>query len=266
MFLDYDFKCKIIDTHCHLDSEAYFGYLDEMLYNAFENGIDKIIIPGASLQDLPRAREIAHRYKGVYFACGVHPYDIDDFDIDILKEFIKDEKCVAVGECGLDYYYLKADDVEIKNEQKKVFQMQIHLAMEYNKPLIIHIREANEDSFNILNKYADRLCGGVLHCFNASKLLLNLAKKGFYFGIGGILTFKNAKNLLAILPEIPKEALLLETDGPYLTPEPHRGKVNDPILTHFVALKIAQILGITKEEVVNITNLNADRLFFKVIK
>ncbi|MCR6590584.1 TatD-related deoxyribonuclease [Campylobacter insulaenigrae] len=263
MFLDYDFKNKIIDTHCHLDSEAYFGYLNEMLCNAFENGIDKIIIPGASLQDLPRAREIAHRYKNVYFACGVHPYDIDDFDIDILREFITDEKCVAVGECGLDYYRLKADDIKIKDKQKEIFEIQICLAIESNKPLIVHVREANEDSFNILDRYADKLRGGVLHCFNASELLLNLAKKGFYYGIGGVLTFKNAKNLLAILPKIPKEAVILETDGPYLTPEPHRGKINDPILTHFVAQKISQILDISKEEVIKITNLNANRLFFQ---
>lgn len=266
MFLDCDFGDKIIDTHCHLDNQAYFGYLDEMLCNAFANGIDKIIIPGADIKDLPRAREIAHRYEGVYFACGVHPYDINEFDIEILKEFITDDKCIAVGECGLDYYRLKSEDVKIKEKQKEVFISQINLALEYNKPLIVHVRDANEDSYNILNSYADRLNGGVLHCFNASELLLNLSKKGFYFGIGGVLTFKNAKNLLEILPKIPKEKLLLETDGPYLTPEPHRGKTNDPILAHFVVQKIAQILNITKNEVAKITNLNANKLFFQGIK
>ncbi|BEK13978.1 TatD family hydrolase [Campylobacter lari] len=263
MFLDCDFSEKIIDTHCHLDSQAYFGYLDEMLNHAFANGVDKIIIPGADIKDLPRAREIAHDYENVYFSCGVHPYDIDDFDLDVLKEFINDKKCVAVGECGLDYYRLRADENEIKVKQKEVFIAQIQLAIEYKKPLIVHVREANEDSFNILKTHAKDLQGGVLHCFNASELLLQLADDGFYFGIGGVLTFKNAKKLVEVLPKIPKDKLVLETDGPYLTPEPHRGKVNDPILTHFVAQKMAELLNLSKNEIIKLTNFNANRLFFQ---
>lgn len=263
MFLDCDFENKIIDTHCHLDSQAYFGYLDEMLNHAFANGVDKIIIPGTDIKDLPRAREIAHDYENVYFSCGVHPYDIDDFDLDILKEFINDKKCVAVGECGLDYYRLRADEDEIKVKQKEVFIAQIQLAIEYKKPLIVHVREANEDSFNILKTHAKDLQGGVLHCFNASELLLQLADDGFYFGIGGVLTFKNAKKLVEVLPKIPKDKLVLETDGPYLTPEPHRGKVNDPILTHFVAQKMAELLNLSKNEIIKLTNFNANRLFFQ---
>ncbi|QOR01813.1 TatD family hydrolase [Campylobacter sp. 2014D-0216] len=263
MFLDCDFSEKIIDTHCHLDSQAYFGCLNEMLNHAFDNGIDKIIIPGADIKDLPRAREIAHRYEKVFFSCGVHPYDIDDFDLDILKEFINDKKCIAVGECGLDYYRLNADDDAVKAKQKEVFIAQIQLAIEYKKPLIVHVRDANEDSYKILKNYAKDLQGGVLHCFNASELLLSLADDGFYFGIGGVLTFKNAKKLVEILPKIPKEKLVLETDGPYLTPEPHRGKVNDPILTHFVAQKIADLLNFSKSEIIKLTNLNANRLFFQ---
>ncbi|MBX1885777.1 TatD family hydrolase [Campylobacter peloridis] len=265
MFLDCDFDEKIIDTHCHLDHQAYFGYLDEMLKHAFASGVDKIIIPGADINDLPRAREIAHAYENVYFACGVHPYDIDDFNLDVLKEFINDKKCVAVGECGLDYYRLKSDDLHIKNKQKEIFIAQIEFAIEYKKPLIIHVRDANEDSFWILKKYAKDLQGGVLHCFNASELLLELANSGFYFGIGGVLTFKNAKKLVEILPKIPKDKLVLETDGPYLTPEPHRGKVNDPILTHFVVQKIATLLNLSKNEVIKLTNFNANRLFFQGI-
>ncbi|AJC86160.1 TatD family hydrolase [Campylobacter sp. RM16704] len=263
MFLDCSFIEKIIDTHCHLDNQAYFGVLDEMLKHAFVNGVDKIIIPGADIKDLPRAREIAHIYENVYFACGVHPYDIDDFDLDILKEFINDKKCVAVGECGLDYYRLKSDDLHIKTKQKEIFITQIEFAIEYKKPLIIHVRDANEDSFNILKTYAQDLRGGVLHCFNASELLLQLANNGFYFGMGGVLTFKNAKNLVEILPKIPKDKLVLETDGPYLSPEPYRGKINDPILTHYVAEKIAQILNLDKYEIIKLTNNNANRLFFQ---
>lgn len=263
MFLNLSFEDKIIDTHCHLDSQSYFGCLDEMLTHAFANGIAKIIIPGADIKDLPRAREISHKYENVFFSCGVHPYDIDDFDLDILREYALDEKCVAIGECGLDYFRLKSENLELKTRQKEVFEKQILLAIELNKPLIIHIRDANEDSFNLLMKYAKELNKkGVLHCFNASKLLLELAKEGFYFGIGGVLTFKNAKNLVEILPQIPKENLVIETDAPYLTPEPYRGRINDPILTHFVASKMAEILNIEKKELIKLTNKNAEKLFF----
>ena len=138
------------------------------------------------------------------------------------------------------------------------------MAVELNLPVILHIRDANEDSFNILKEYASRLVAAVLHCYNASPLLLELAKMGeFYFGIGGVLTFKNAKNLFQILPQIPRDRLLLETDAPYLTPEPFRGKRNEPAFTRLVAAKMAEILNLKEEEVMQITTKNAKKIFTK---
>ncbi|CAM3460878.1 TatD family hydrolase [Campylobacter upsaliensis] len=263
MFLNLEFKDEgtIIDTHCHLDDERYFDDLDELLKHSFNNGIEKIIIPGADIKDLPRACEIAHSYENVFFAAGVHPYELKSYDEEILRAYLKDEKCVAVGECGLDYYRLK-DEGE-KKLQKDCFLAQIQLAKEFKKPIIIHTREANEDTYHILKEHTKELCGGVLHCFNASKLLLGLADDGFYFGIGGVLTFKNAKNLVEILPQIPREKLLIETDAPYLTPEPFRGRRNEPLLTHFVADKMSELLNLSKDELLRLCLKNSKALFFK---
>lgn len=265
MFLELEFRdeFKIIDTHCHLDSESFYDDLGEVLLHAFENGIDSIIIPGADIEDLPRAREIAHSHERVFYAAGVHPYELCTFDENILRECLKDSKCVAVGECGLDYYRLKSEDVEFKKTQKEFFIFQLELAKEFQKPVIVHSRDANEDTYEILKKHSRELCGGVLHCFNASKRLLELADEGFYFGIGGVLTFKNAKNLVEILPQIPKDRLLLETDAPYLAPEPFRGKRNDPLLTQKVADKMSEILGLPRGELLELCFKNSQKLFFK---
>lgn len=269
MFLNLEFKdgFKIIDTHCHLDSEVFKDDLDEILQHAFNNGIEKIIIPGADIKDLPRAAQIAHSYENVFFAAGVHPYELDDYNEAILRQYLQDEKCVAVGECGLDYFRFKSEIVEEREQekelQKELFIAQLQLAIEYKKPVIIHSREANNDTYEILHKYSKNLVGGVLHCFNASEHLLRLGDEGFYFGIGGVLTFKNAKNLAEILPKIPKEKLLLETDAPYLTPEPYRGKRNDPLLTQLVANKMSEILNLPREELLELCFNNSKKLFFK---
>jgi len=252
----------IIDTHTHLDDERYNDDLDEVIKRAKEQGVKKFIIPGADPKTLPKAVEIAQKYDDVYFAVGVHPYDAKNYDRAYLEQFITHPKCVAVGECGLDYYRLPESQEEIEKEkalQKEVFIDQIDLANSYNKPLIVHIREANKDSFDILQEYAKT--AGVLHCFNASEMLLDLAKKDFYFGIGGVLTFKNAKKLVEVLPKIPDDKLLLETDSPYLTPHPYRGKRNEPAYTTLVLEKMAQLKGMDKKELEKIILENTYRLF-----
>ncbi|EDP6568267.1 TatD family deoxyribonuclease [Campylobacter jejuni] len=269
MFLNLDFQdgLRIVDTHCHLDSEAFKDDLDETLNRAFKNGIEKIIIPGADIKDLPYAATIAHKYKNIFFAAGVHPYEIDNYDEKILRQYLCDEKCVAVGECGLDYFRFKSDLAEEiqkeKENQKKIFIAQLELAIEFKKPVIIHSREANHDTYEILHGYSKDLVGGVLHCFNVSEHLLTLFEEGFYFGIGGVLTFKNAKKLVEILPKIPKDKLLLETDAPYLTPEPYRGKRNEPLLTQFVANKMCEVLNLSRKELLEICFNNSEKLFFK---
>ncbi len=181
-----------------------------------------------------------------------------------MESFINHPKCVAIGECGLDYYRLSENEYEKQDNiklQKEVFIAQINLAKKYKKPLIIHIRDASNDSKAILLEHNAKEVGGVLHCFNADEQLLSLAKENFYFGIGGVLTFKNAKKLVNVLPKIPLDKLVLETDAPYLTPEPFRGRRNEPLYTKYVASKVAEVLNMSMEDVEELTTTNAKRLF-----
>ena len=252
----------IIDTHCHLDDDRYRDDLDEVINRAKEAGVEKFIIPGADPDTLDRAVEISQNYDDIYFAVGIHPYDADRYSDDILLKYINHSKCVAVGECGLDYFRLPKDEDEknqIKELQKRVFISQIKIANKYNKPLIVHIRDASRDSQEILEKYAgDR--GGVLHCFNADRELLKLSDK-FYYGIGGVLTFKNARKLVEVFPDIPKDRLLIETDAPYLTPHPHRGERNEPSYCRLVLEKMAELSDIDSSEIEAICRENTNRLF-----
>ena len=186
------------------------------------------------------------------------------YDEAIMEKYINHPKCIAVGECGLDYFRLPDDEEEKKANiklQKEVFIAQIEFAKKVKKPLIVHIREASNDSRQILMDYDAKEVGGVLHCYNASEHLLPLSEHNFYFGIGGVLTFKNAKKLVEVLPKIPQEKIIVETDGPYLTPHPHRGKRNEPIYTKLVVQKIAELLDLEENETEKITTNNAIRLF-----
>lgn len=195
---------------------------------------------------------------------GIHPYDIDMYEEDTMNKYVNHPKCIAIGECGLDYYRLPEDEEEkIANikKQKEVFIAQIEFAKRVKKPLIVHIRDASNDSRQILMDYNAKEVGGVLHCYNASEHLLPLAEHNFYFGIGGVLTFKNAKKLVEVLPKIPKDKLLIETDAPYLTPHPHRGERNEPYYTVFVSKKMSELLEISDEEIQKLTTKNAQKLF-----
>lgn len=195
---------------------------------------------------------------------GIHPYDIDKFDEVTMEKYVNHPKCIAIGECGLDYFRLPEDEIEKQEnikKQKEVFIAQIEFAKKVKKPLIVHIREASNDSRQILVDYNAKEVGGVLHCYNASEHLLPLAEHNFYFGIGGVLTFKNAKKLVEVLPKIPKDKLLIETDAPYLTPHPHRGERNEPYYTVFVAQKMAELLQINEDEIQKLTTNNAKKLF-----
>ena len=189
---------------------------------------------------------------------------MEQYDESIMEKYINHPKCIAVGECGLDYYRLPEDEKEKKQniaKQKEVFISQIEFAKKVKKPLIVHIREASDDSREILIDYNAKEVGGVLHCYNASEHLLLLSEHNFYFGIGGVLTFKNAKKLVEVLPKIPQDKLLVETDGPYLTPHPFRGKRNEPAYTNYVVDKISDLLELSKEEVEKITTNNTITLF-----
>ncbi|WP_300366939.1 TatD family hydrolase [Hydrogenimonas sp.] len=254
----------IIDTHCHLDDPRFDDDLDAVIERAKAHGVEGFLIPGADTGTLEKARKIAHAHPEVFYAAGVHPYDIDSYDEALLLEHLKDAKCIAVGECGLDYYRLPEEETEKHEEiaaQKRIFGLQIELAKRTGKPLIIHIRDASSDSMQMLIDHDAREVGGVLHCYNADEQLLKLAEHHFYFGIGGVITFKNAKKLPHILPKIPKERIIVETDAPYLTPHPYRGKRNEPWYTVFVVEKIADILEMSVSEVETLTTENAQRLF-----
>lgn len=254
----------IIDTHCHLDDSRYIDDIDEVVRRAIDGGVGRFIIPAADPKTLAKAVELSEKYDEIFFSVGVHPYDAVHYDRGELEKYIKHPKCVAVGECGLDYYRLPKSDDDIKAEkklQKEVFMDQIELANKYNKPLIIHIRDASNDSLEILEQYAGEK-GGVLHCYNADHQLLKLAKKNFYFGIGGVLTFSNARKLVEVYPEIPIDRLIIETDAPYLTPHPHRGERNEPYFCNFIASKMSELSNISKENICEITTNNAIRLFW----
>ncbi|RXJ87066.1 hydrolase TatD [Arcobacter sp. CECT 8985] len=254
----------IIDTHCHLDNEQYYEDIDAVIKKALDSNVKGFLIPGADPKDLPRAVKLAEKYDEVYFAVGVHPYDARAYDIEIMKKYVTHPKCIAIGECGLDYFRLPEDEKEKEEElaiQKDIFIKQIEFAKEVKKPLIVHVRNASNDSKKILLDYNAGDVGGVLHCFNADEQLLTLAKHNFYFGIGGVLTFKNARKLIQVFPKIPKEKIIIETDGPYLTPHPHRGKRNEPFYTTLVASKISELLEISVEEVEEFTTKNAKTLF-----
>lgn len=253
----------IIDTHCHLDDERYNDDIEEVLANAQSKGVEKFIIPGADPETLERAVTLAEKYSSIYFSVGVHPYDAKNYQRDFLEKFVNHPKCVAIGECGLDYFRLPETDEEINEEkalQKEVFVDQILWAKSLGKPLIVHVRDASADALALLEEYAGEV-GGVLHCYNADESLLKLAKRNFYYGIGGVLTFKNARKLINVYGKIPQDKLLIETDAPYLTPHPHRGERNEPAYTSLVAEKMADLSEISTVEIEKISTQNAQRLF-----
>jgi len=256
----------IIDTHCHLDDDRYLEDIDEVIKRAKEQGVKKFIIPGADPKSLKRAIELSEKYNEIYFAVGVHPYDASSYNREFLEEYISHSKCVAVGECGLDYYRLpdSKDDIEFeKRLQKKVFIDQVELSKKFKLPLIIHIRNSSNDCFEILKNHAGN-SGGVLHCYNADELLLKLVPNNFYYGIGGVLTFKNARKLVEVYSKIPQNRLLVETDAPYLTPHPHRGKRNEPSFTKLVISKMSELSNLKESSLEEITYTNTLKLFTKL--
>ncbi|EDM24121.1 TatD family hydrolase [Caminibacter mediatlanticus] len=246
----------IIDTHTHLDNQKFIDDIDEVIKRAKEVGVEKFIIPAADPSDLNRAIKLSEKYNNIYFAVGVHPVDIEKYDDKLLLDYITHPKCVAVGEIGLDYHWVKDKDKQKK--QIELFHRQINIAKEFNKPIIVHIREATADSYEIIKSHPE--IRGVFHCFNAAHQLLDFSDR-FYYGIGGVITFKNARKLVEVFPEIPKDKVIIETDSPYLTPHPYRGKRNEPYYTILVRDKIAELWDVSKEDVEEITTKNARRLF-----
>lgn len=248
----------LVDTHSHIDMKD-FEDLDEIISNAKNTGVEKIVVPSVDKNSFAKVLEISHQYEGVYCALGIHPSETknakgEDFE-DIIR-LAADKKVVAIGECGLDYYW----DKSFVEEQKKVFAKQIEIAIALKKPLIVHDREAHHDTYEMLKDVKE--VPVIMHCFSGSwEFAKECIKKGFYVALGGVVTFKNAKKVHEIAKNIPLEHLLLETDAPYLTPEPFRGKRNEPAYVKFAAEKIAEIRGVSLEEIAQATTKNANEIF-----
>lgn len=253
----------IVDTHIHLDMKQYNKDLEEVINRAKNNGVNKFIIPAVSSLKIEKIKYICEKYDNVYFASGNHPNYTDSYNKENIEKYINHEKCVAIGECGLDWFRIPegANIKDVKNKQIELFEEQIKMSIKYKKPLILHSRDTDEDMFNTLIKYKNDLIGGVIHCYVGSDKLLELEKYGFYYGIGGVLTYKSAKELRENVKKIPLNKLLLETDGPYLTPIPHRGKRNEPGYTVHILKELSNILDIEEKELEDICYENTKRLF-----
>ena len=242
----------MIDTHCHVFKE-YYNNIDEVI-NKMENNI--IIISGTNDQDNKEVLELCKKYPNVYGTIGIHPTEeYSSNSLKFIEENLNNEKIVGIGEIGLDYYWNKDN----KEKQKEIFIKQLDLARKYNKPVVIHNREATNDTYEILKKYPDLKKD--IHCYSGSlEMAKNFIKINCRLGIGGVVTFKNSK-LKEVIKEIDLKYLMLETDSPFLTPEPYRGKQNEPYNIIFVANKIAEIKEISLEEVLKQTTLNAIEQF-----
>lgn len=249
----------LIDTHSHIDMDDYED-VDSIIANAKASGVENIIIPSVDRSSFEKVISIANTHEGIYCALGIHPSEAQKAtaeDFEIIEELAKEKKVVAIGECGLDYYW----DKTFVQEQKSVFEKQIQIALKCNLPLVVHDREAHKDSFDMLVQTEGKI-PVIMHCFSGSLEFANeCVKQGFYIALGGVVTFKNAKKAHEVAKHIPLEHLLLETDAPYLTPEPFRGKRNEPAYIKFTAEKIAQIRGISVEEIAQATTQNARKAF-----
>ena len=251
----------IFETHAHYDDEKFDEDRDVLLSSMKENGIGRIINVSANLESLENTRKLMEQYPFIYGAFGLHPDEVGDLNEDVMermRELCRLEKAVAVGEIGLDYYW----DKENHEKQQYWFRCQIALAREEKLPMIIHSREAAADTLRVMKEEKSEEIGGVIHCFSYSaEMAEEYLKMGFYLGIGGVVTFKNAKKIKEVVQMAPMERILLETDSPYLAPVPYRGKRNSSLYLPYVVREIAELKGISEEEVIETTEKNAVRLF-----
>ncbi len=251
----------LIDTHCHLQDPDLLPDIEGVLRRAQEAGVEKMVCVGYDLPSSRAAVQLAQRYKPVYAAIGIHPHDAKTYSPAVekeLRQLAANPKVVAIGEIGLDYYR----DLSPRDLQKDVFIQQIHLAQSLKKPIVIHDRDAHEDTLKILREEKGGQYGGVMHCFSGHlPMALELVKMNFYISFAGPLTFKNNKKGQEAAANIPMDRLLVETDSPYLSPEPKRGKTNEPAFVRYTAQKLADLRGKTLEEVAYLTNLNAHKIF-----
>ena len=258
----------IFDTHAHYDDRKFDSDRDELMKNLVSSGIGRVVDIGADIDSTRRAIALANQYDFIYAAAGVHPSDVDCLDERsfqwltwTVEESVEEKgKIVAVGEIGLEYYWEK--DQERRNRQKYWFERQMELARSTGLPVVIHSREAAKDTWDMMNGLKCEDIGGVIHCYSYSvEMARNYLNKGFYLGIGGVVTYKNARVLKEVVQYAPLDRIVLETDCPYLTPEPNRGKRNSSLYLPYVIETIAGLKGISKEEVEAVTWENGTKMY-----
>ena len=252
----------MIDSHCHLDHEPLLGDLLNVIKRSKEVGIKKLLTISTSFESFDRIKKIIQEDEMIYGTIGIHPHETTQNKITsntIIKNFIDNPKIIGIGETGLDFYYENSD----KDDQIKSFKEHIEASIQTNSPLIIHSREAENETFNILNEYKNQNLKILMHCFTGSK---NFAKKllslNAFFSASGIITFKNSLELQDTFKILPIDKILIETDSPFLAPVPNRGKKNEPSFIDFTAQKLADIKNISKSDLVNFTTNNFNKLFF----
>lgn len=247
----------MIDTHCHISID-YYDDITMLIDKIKNSGVTKVIVNGCDMKSNLEVLKLVKQYDIVYGAIGFHPTELENFsesDLDWLDEHINDNKIVALGEIGLDYHYDNTD----KNQQKKVFKKQLEIAKKHCKPVIVHSRDSIIDTYNILSEFDLK---GVLHCYSGSfEMALKFIELGYLIGVGGVATYKNARVIVDIIKRIDLENIVLETDSPYLTPEPYRGSKNDSSFIPIIAKKISEIKGVDIALVAKTTSDNACVLF-----
>lgn len=252
----------LIDTHVHLNADQYEGEIDDVITRAKEDGVEKFVVIGFDRKTIQRTMDLIEEYDEVYGVIGWHPVDaVDctDEDLEWIESLADNEKIVAIGEIGLDYHWDKSP----KDVQEEVFIKQIELAKRVNLPIVIHNREAEEDAIRILEENDAKAVGGIMHSFHngTDEQIDRVLDMGFYVSLAGVITFKNAKRPKEVAQYVPLNRLVVETDAPYLTPHPYRGKRNEPKLVRLVAEELAELRGISIEEVEKATTENAKRIY-----
>lgn len=246
-----------IDTHCHVLSE-YYNNIEVIVKKCIENNVTKIIVSGCDMKSNKEVLELVNKYDIIYGTLGFHPTELEDFKeeyFDFLIENINNKKIVGIGEIGLDYHYENTD----KEKQRRIFNKQLEIAEKFNRPVVIHSRDAIQETYDMLSKYNLK---GSIHCFSGSLEMAKLfIKLGYKIGVGGIITFKNAKNIIKVIENIDLSYILLETDSPYLSPEPYRGSKNDPSNIPIIAEKLASLKNVSIAEVTRVTTSSAEEEF-----
>ena len=252
----------MIDSHCHLDHEPLFENLDEILNRSKNIGIEKLLTICTTHESFKKIKQIVRKDEIIFGTYGIHPHEVKDNKItseQIIHEINNNDKIIGIGETGLDFFYNHSE----KNDQIKSFETHIKASIDLKIPLIIHSRNAEMETYEVLKKYKDYDLKILMHCFTGSKEFAEkLFKLNAYFSASGIITFKNSKELQETFRTIPHDKLLIETDSPYLAPVPYRGKKNEPSFIDFTASKLAEIKNISKSDIIKITTNNFNKLFF----